>query len=136
MKFFMAALMALFAFTGVSALQPVQAEEMHKTKVVAFHSDTCGACKILGPRMKEAMGLINAEKVEVVKFDFTTDETKAASMAMAEQKGLSALYNSYAPKTGMILVLSKDGQIAAEIKKDETVGGIASKIVTAVADNS
>ncbi len=136
MKFFLAALIALFAFTGVSTLHPAQAEEMHKTQIVVFYSDKCGTCKILDPKMKEAMGLLNDSKIEVVKFDFSTEETKAASVALAEEKGLSALYNSFAPKTGLVQILDKDGQIAGELKRDDTVADIASKIVSVVAANS
>lgn len=97
------------------------AETMTKanTTVVAFHADWCGGCKILGPKVKEVMNTLDADtkaKLAMVKFDFTDDTTKAASKALAKEKGISDLYPTGKPSTGILKVLDTEtGAVLAKI---------------------
>lgn len=118
-------------------------DSMHKDtmakpviKAVAFHSDSCGSCKILGPRMKEAMNAINTNKVDVVKFDFTNEESKAKTSALAESKGLTNILQDNGQKTGWVALVNKQGTIVDKIKVDDDTEAIAAKLAKAIASAS
>jgi len=93
--------------------------EAPATTAVQFHADWCGGCKILGPKMEEVMNGLDAEtkeKFAFVKFDFTDDESKAATKALADEKGISDLYPSGKPPTGAIkLIDNATGAVLAKI---------------------
>ena len=126
-------------FLVIFAISPVSAEEMMKDKensnattyAIAYHADWCGSCKILGPKVKEMKASLPPEvsdKVEFIKFDFTDDDTKETSQALAEAKGLSEMYMNHA-KTGQLMIVDiETGTILATIKKDFSVEEIKGAI--------
>jgi thiol-disulfide isomerase/thioredoxin len=132
-SFFMMAF-AIFAFAApVKAMEPLA--DTSKPTVAIFYADWCGSCKILDPRMKEAMASMdNADALNVVTFDLTDDTTKAKSADMAGANGLTDLYNDLAPKTGMA-VLVKNGKEAVRITKKDSVEVIKAKLETFIALN-
>lgn len=103
-------------------------------QAVAFHSDSCGSCKILAPKMAAALEAINKDKLDIVQFDYTNVETKAASMSLAGTKGLINVMQEYGPKTGFVLLLNEQGQVVDKITKENTAGEIAAKIAKAISD--
>ena len=103
---------------------------------IAFHSDNCGSCKILGPRMKEAMKAVNTDKVNVIKFDFTNKETIAATKTLASEKGVDNVLQQYGAKTGFVILLDKDGNEVDKLKVDDNTADIATKIVKAIVGQS
>lgn len=114
-------------------------EAMHDSaavKAVVFYSDNCGSCKILEPRMIEAMKAINADKVDVVKFDFSTKETISATKAMATEKGVDAVLQKYGAKTGFVVLLDKEGNEVNKLKVDDDAADIAAKVVKAIVEAS
>lgn len=128
--------LALVAFGTWSVATATESAAETKIQIVAFHSDNCGSCKILAPKMKQAMSAVNKSRIEKVKFDLTNEETKAESLARAKAKGLEDIYNSYAPKTGMVLILDKDGKEAVKITKEDSAEDIAHKLASAIVNAS
>lgn len=127
---------ALFAsITTVNAETPPLAQ-MDKPIVARFTADWCGSCKILEPKFQEAIGqLDNKDAFDLVIFDFTDDMSKAKAAAKAGETGLTDLYQSLAPKTGMA-ILVKDGKEAVRITKADSVEVIKAKLETFIALNS
>jgi thiol-disulfide isomerase/thioredoxin len=126
---------AVFGFMApASAMEPLANND--KPTIVVFHADWCGSCKILGPKMMEAMEQLESkEALHIVKFDLTDDTTKAKSADMAGENGLTDLYQKLTPKTGFA-VLVKDGQEAVRITKTDSVEVIKAKLETFIALNS
>ena len=110
----------------------VSEEAAPKLKAVVFHSDNCGSCKVLGPKMKEAMQAINMDQIEVVRLDFTTKETIEASKALAENENVAGLLQKFGAKTGFVTLLNSDGEIVEKLGKDDTVEDIATKLATSI----
>ena len=133
MKYILSLLtLAVFAFAP-GAQADTHAEKMTKpaTTVVAFHADWCGGCKILEPKMKEVMNKLDDEtkaKFAKLKFDFTDDSTKAASKALADEKGYAAIFPGEGkPPTGVLKVLDTEtGAVLAKIhykmSEEEIIG--------------
>ena len=121
---------------------PVPQTEMKEVQTaapisaVAFHSDSCGSCKILGPRMKEAMEIINKDKVNLVKFDFTNKETIEKTKALAIEKKVGNILQKYGAKTGFVVLVDGSGNVVDELKVDDDTPALAAKIATAIANAS
>lgn len=110
--------LATMAFIGVLGMPSgASADEMAKDAmmmdkakptVVAFHSDNCGKCKILAPKL---MGAVNeaGDSVNFVKFDYTNRETIGSSKILAAEKGLSDLQKKYGAKTGFAVIVDGEG---------------------------
>lgn len=130
---------ALLAFLPQSfAMDGEHKEMMAKpaVKAVAFHSDNCGSCKILGPRMQEAMNAINQDKVDLVKLDFTDEDTTQKTMSMAAGKGLSGIIEENGTKTGWVALVNAEGKVVDKIKVDHDTPEIAAKLAKAIATAS
>ena len=94
----------------------VSSESNMKAPVTAitFFSQNCGSCKILDPRMRKAMQAVNANKINVVLFDFTNKNAITQTKMRAADNGLSEILSRYGVKTGFIVLLDSRGQ---EIEK-------------------
>ena len=105
-------------------------------KAIAFHSDSCGSCKILGPKMKDAMGAINQDRIDVVKFDFTNKETIAKTKELANSKGVNNILQQFGAKTGFVVIVNKDGNVVDKLKVNDSTAEIAAKLAKAIASAS
>jgi thiol-disulfide isomerase/thioredoxin len=132
---FMAFIPTVFAMDG-AAHKDMAMEKTAKITAVAFHSDSCGSCKILGPRMKEAMKAVNADKINLVKFDFSNAKTTAATKTLAAEKGVDSVLQQYGAKTGFIVLLNNHGKEVGKLKVDDTSADIAAKIAKAIVEAS
>ena len=112
------------------------AHEKANIKAVMFFSENCGSCKILDPRLKEAMNAINQNKVDVVKFDFTNEATKMETQKLADKKGLGKILSEYGPKTGFVALIDKNGNVIDKLKVDHDTAEIAAKLAKAIASTS
>lgn len=131
--------LAFVALAGIpQAAKAMEGDHMASpaVKAVAFHSDNCGSCKILGPKMKEAMGAINKDKIDVVKFDFTDSNTIAETKKLAASKGVSNLLEQYGAKTGFVVLLDANGKEINKLKVDDSTADIAAKLARAIASAS
>jgi len=128
-------LMAFFAVLGA----PANADEMHKTEMmspsttlVMFHSDNCGSCKTLGPKLKEAINTVGEDKLNIVKFDYTNRDTIEKSKMVASEEGLSALQKQYGSKTGFAVLLDENGNEIEKISSGKSVEHITKSLHNAV----
>jgi len=111
-------------------------KQMEKPVVARFTADWCGSCKVLEPKLQEAISQLEDKTAfDMVTFDFTDDTTKAKAAAKAGETGLTDLYQALAPKTGMA-ILVKDGAEAVRITKTDSVEVIKAKLETFIALNS
>lgn len=111
-------------------------KEQVAVKAVVFYATNCGSCKILEPRMEEAMAAINANKIDVVKFDFSSKETIEATKALANEKNVNDTLQQYGAKTGFVVLLDQDGNEVNKLKVDDSSADIAAKIVKAIVEAS
>ncbi|MBX2834922.1 MAG: thioredoxin family protein [Micavibrio sp.] len=132
-------LLSLLAIAVLAIMPQAYAGDMEKeatsnTTVVAYHADWCGGCKILGPKMKEAMSKLSPEikeKLAVVKFDFTDESTTEKSRALAEEKKLTAIFPKDKQATGQLKIIDNEsGAVLAKINykqsTEEIVGTLTS----------
>lgn len=105
-------------------------------KAVAFHSDTCGSCKILGPKMKEALGVINKDRLDVVKFNFTDKDTIAKTRELAASKDVEAILQKFGAKTGFVALVNGKGEVVDKLNARDSVSEIAVKLAKAIAEAS
>lgn len=105
-------------------------------KAVAFHSDTCGTCKILGPKVKAAFGVINKDKLEVVKFNFTDKGTIAKTRELAKSKNVNDILQKFGAKTGFVVLVNGKGEIVEKLNASDSMPEIAAKLAKAIAEAS
>ncbi len=113
------------------------ANDTDKPTIALFHADWCGSCKIMDPKLEEAMSMLdNKDALKVVKFDLTDDKTKAKSAAMAAENNLTDLYNAKAPKTGFAVLVNESGENPMTITKADSIEVIKAKLETYIATRS
>ena len=117
----------VFAMDGT-----VEATKEAPIKAVVFYSDSCGSCKILEPNMMKAMGAINTDKIDVVKFDFSNKDKIAATRTLAADKGVEATLQQYGAKTGFVILLNDKGEEVGKLKVDDDAAAIAAKVTAAI----
>lgn len=106
-----------------------------KSTIALFYADWCGSCKILEPKLEEAMAnLENKNALTIVKFDLTDDTTKAAAQQLAAENNLSDLYSENAPKTGFAVLV--DGENSIKLTKNDSVDDITMKLNTFIGEKS
>ncbi len=114
----------------------VKAEQAVAIKAVAFHSDSCGSCKVIGPRIVEALEIINPNKVEMIKFDFTNKQTIEETKSLAAAKNVNPILQKYGARTGWIALVDANGAVVDQIKVDHDTGEMAAKLAIAIANAS
>ena len=110
---YLLAAVTLLVFAGESANaqcedKTVKAEQT-KLLALTFHADYCGACKKLKPNVMDLQAKLNGEPVQWVKFDFTSDESKAKSEQLAEELGVADYYKKN-QATGFVLLVDADSK--------------------------
>ena len=105
-------------------------------KAVAFHSDSCGSCKVIGPRIVEALEIINPSKVEIIKLDFTNKQTIEETKTLAIAKDIDPVLQKFGARTGWIALVNSSGEVVDKIKVDHDIGEMAAKLAVAIANAS
>ena len=109
---YLLAAFTLIAFATESANaqcgdETASAEKTTKLYALTFHADYCGACKKLKPNVMELQTRTEGQPVEWVKFDFTSEESKAKSKELATELGVADLYKEN-QATGFVLLVDAD----------------------------
>ena len=128
--YLIALLIAVTPFT--SHAEDKMAKEVLKPAAVMFFSANCGSCKILDPRMKEALSDINNNALDLVVFDFTNRDTISQTKILAEEKALTSVLNEYGARTGFVALVDEKGRIIDEINVGHDVDAIKAKLKTLI----
>lgn len=111
-------------------------ETVPVVKAVVFYSDSCGACKVLKPKMMKAVQAINMGKIDMVKLDFTSKETIEKAKALAEEKNVTPILQKFGAKTGFVTLVNKDGEIVEKLNASDSVEDIAVKLAKSIVEAS
>jgi thiol-disulfide isomerase/thioredoxin len=122
--FFVAALAVAAAVKGPTPTVAQKAEVAPRVVAASFTSAWCSSCRILEPRLAEAMPAFKNAAIEFVEFDFTFGET-AELAARADAHGLTRLYEANKGATGFtVLVDARSGEIIDTLTMNFTVADI------------
>lgn len=124
--YLVALVIAVMPFT--SHAENTMAKEELKPAAVMFFSANCGSCKVLDPRMKEALADINKSALDVVVFDFTNRSAISQTKILAEEKALTSVLNEYGARTGFVALVDEKGRIVDEINVGHDVDAIKAKL--------
>ncbi len=133
-----AVVIAIAVAVSVSARNRSPSIEQSATgapRVIAasFTSAWCSSCRILEPRLAEAMPAFKSAAIEFVEFDFTFGETEALAARAAEQ-GLTRLYDANKGATGFtVLVDARSGEIIDTLTMHFSVADIKGALKRALA---
>ena len=114
----------------------MQAEIAPTIKAVMFYADNCGSCKILDPKLQEAMTIINDEKLELVKFDFSNKDKIAMTRDLAKNAEVDNILQEYGAKTGFVVLVNQKGEVVEKLTKKDDTAEIAGKLAMSIAKNS
>lgn len=107
----------LYLTNTAPAVQAISAAEIavsDKPYVIKMHAQWCPKCMTQRGVWSEIADTY-ADRVHLVVFDFTDDETTAASRAEAARLGLNAFFDEYAGATGFVVVMNRDKQVTGEV---------------------
>ncbi len=126
---------ALIATLGLG-LGTAHAAEAAQPEVVGlmFHSDTCGSCKVLNPKLDSVKSGYLAKPILFVTLDHTSDGTKNQAALMAGALGVKEAYAAQEKASGFLLLVDKDsGEVLGKVTRDMTEAEIAATIDKAIA---
>jgi thiol-disulfide isomerase/thioredoxin len=102
--------------------------------VVKFHARWCVLC-MATKDVWEELHAAYANRVDLVVFDFTSDETTAAARAEAQRLGLERLFDEYFGTTGSVFVLDgRSRNVRNELHGDRNFGEYRTAIDAALRD--
>ncbi|MDZ7716375.1 MAG: hypothetical protein U5J95_09210 [Balneolaceae bacterium] len=94
----------IFLFGNANQLY---AQHNNSPKIIAVfnHADWCKGCQIMKPKLKAIKPQFKDRKVLFTGFEKTNKFTKYQSAMLAEQLGLSKLYQKYKGKTAFVVLI-------------------------------
>jgi hypothetical protein len=103
---------------------------------IAFHADSCGSCRKLGPKMADARKQITDQPVLFVKFDLTDKHTARQAEYMAAALGVGKVWAKHHHKTGYALLVDAAtgkpvDELTADLSADEIAATLSSAVATA-----
>ncbi|MEM6812574.1 MAG: hypothetical protein AAF549_08935 [Pseudomonadota bacterium] len=104
-------------------------------RVIMFYSQNCPICEILRPKFYEALAAINQDSLDIIIFDFTTNESLENTKNFAEEEQLQDILRQFGTKTGFITIINKEGEIIERITQNDDVVEITEKLLAATLDN-
>ncbi len=104
-----------------------------KLIAVMFHSDYCGSCKAMEPRIKDAAEKLTDKPVLFVTLDLTDDKTKKQAELLAGALGLDKVWSENHTRTGFMKLVNADSKEAVEtITVRHQAGDIVDKAAAAI----
>jgi len=83
-----------------------------------FHSDTCGSCEVLNPKIDAVKPDFEEENILFVTFDHTDASTRNQAKLMAEALGLTPVFEAQRKASGFFLVVDADsGEVLVRLDK-------------------
>lgn len=120
------------ALIGLIGTPIFSAQAADKTNLVLFYSDYCGQCKILEPKLKEALNDVDKGAITFIKFDYTDRDRIMASKDVAAENGLTELQKKYGAKTGFAILTDSDGHELGQLSASDSVEELYKKITGAL----
>ncbi len=94
--------------------------ETSKIALVKFSADYCGACQKLDPKITELKTKLSQDVV-YVKFDFTSDDSKAKTSTLAKEQGLASLLESNSGTGYLVVYDLKNKKVLATLNNSQSV---------------
>ncbi len=132
------AFLAIMPHTA-KAMDMEHSAEKADVTAITFRSDSCGACKILEPKIEKALDSLSnetKEKINMVKFDFSNKQAIENTKELAQSEGVNNILQEYGAKTGFVVLLNNHGEEVDMLKVDDSVEDIASKLTKVIASAS
>lgn len=101
-----------------------------KIAAIKFHADYCGACKKLEPKISELKSIFKNQGVVFVRFDFTDDESKKKTKALASTEGLESVLSSNKGTGYIVLYDLKSKKIVGKLNNSQDVAEMEKEIKT------
>lgn len=104
-------LLKTFAITALAMLGislPVQANRPPEIYVVFFSADWCGPCKIVEPKLHQAMGMLRDADIERVNIDISTPYNSEIGAHAAFDRNIVRQYNQWLGVTGFAAIIDAD----------------------------
>lgn len=139
--FILAFALALLTFIPhtVNAMDMEPSAKGADATAITFRSDSCGACKILEPKIEKALDSLSDEtkdKINMVKFDFSNKQAIEDTKELAKAQGVNDVLQEYGAKTGFVVLLNNQGEEVDMLKVDDSVEDIAAKLTKVIASAS
>lgn len=84
---------------------------------VFMHADWCGGCQKLKPKLNAVKPQFKSEPVLFTGFDKTDEFTKEQSRMLAEQMGLTELYEKHKGRTAYVVLIDAETKEEVDILK-------------------
>ncbi len=104
-KFVKTSVMGLLAFMSFGV---ASANSDHDLYVVMFEADWCGPCKVVKPRLNQALQNLGDSSIEYVTIDITTPGASEISAHKAFDREIVPQYNSWMGVTGFAAIIDAD----------------------------
>lgn len=109
-----------------------QEKESPTLYAVMFSADDCGDTKLMAPKVKDLQKELAGKKVEFVKFDLSTNESKEKTQDLANKLGLSNVLASNEGTGFVVLVDAKTKEekaiLTAKQSLDEMVAIVTNNL--------
>jgi len=100
-----ASVIALMSFTATGTAFANSSKDMY---VVMFRADWCGPCKIVEPKLDQALKGLGDPSIEYVTIDITTPNRSEVSAHQAFDREIVPQYNGWMGVTGFAAIIDAD----------------------------
>lgn len=107
----------MFSNSQITLAQDTNQAEGPKIIAVFNHADWCKGCQKLKPKLKAVKPDFKDKRVLFTGFNKTNDFTKQQSQLLAEQLGLSQLYEKYKGRTAFVVLVDAETKEELDILK-------------------